>query len=50
MSRPSMTTTLLNNFFPTAAIGHGVIQPRGRRMFWNVAGKYSETGKQKGPI
>ena len=45
-----MTTTVLNNFIPTAAVGFGVIHPRGRRMFWTVAGKYSKTGKQKGPI
>jgi len=27
-----------------------VINPRGRRMSWNVVGKYNGTGKQKGPI
>ena len=44
-----MTTTALDNFIPKAAIGRVVIDPRGRRMFWNVAGKYTKTGKQKGP-
>ena len=45
-----MTTTVLNNFIPTAPVGFVVIHPRGRRMSWNVARKYIGTGKQKGPI
>jgi hypothetical protein len=45
-----MTASELNKLSPTAAIGHVVTQPRDRSMSWNVAGKYSQTGKQKGPI
>ena len=44
-----MTKTVVNNFIPTAALGHVAIRPRGRRMSWSVAGKHDRTGKQKGP-
>jgi hypothetical protein len=46
----AMTTAVSNKFFPTRAIADVVIPPRGRRMFWKVAGKYNRSGKQKGPI
>jgi len=45
-----MTTAPLNTFVPTRGIADFVIHPRGRRMSWEVAGKYNRTGKQKGPI
>jgi hypothetical protein len=46
----AMTTAVFNNFIPTRAVADSVIHPRGRRMFWEVAGKYDATGRQKGPI
>jgi len=45
-----MTTAVFNNFIPTRAVADFVIDPRGRLMSWEVAGKYDATGKQKGPI
>ena len=46
----AMTTAVPSKFFSTRAIADIVIQPRGRRMSWKVAGKYDRAGKQRGPI